>query len=131
MEKWFESGSLSQDETELMFKLLARFIAFDVDQFEHYVMHTPNGPMFADFSQASASGAHPLDEYIPAWPAWDGTGPKWTVWREDDTGRHIEIVSYGSPNPAAALAQRHQRHHGGTRFPNQRFWVTGPTQPSP
>jgi hypothetical protein len=85
MEEWFKAGELTAEEMQTFLRLLARFAGWNVDQWENLVMWTPHGPMFIDFN---AGGSNvPIDEYSPVWPLWGGSGPRWTVWREDQTGQ--------------------------------------------
>src|SRR4051812_13739145 len=120
MEEWFAAGKLTEDEMQTMLQLVARFVYWNVDQFEHFAMATPDGPMYVDFNQAGRTPYAP-DAYLPAWPRWSGTGPKWTVWREDDNGNRVEMVAFGSPEPAEALAAAYE-----ARGHKQRYWIERP-----
>ena len=102
MEEWFAAGGLSQEDFELLVKLAARYVYWDVDQFDHWELPTPGGSMFVDFNQ---SGPTPYGEdptaYRVLWPSLAVSERGWTVWREDDEGARPGHLRRGSPRTSA------------------------------
>jgi hypothetical protein len=122
MEAWYAARGLSEQEMDTFVRLLARFISFDVDQFEHFAFCTPSGAkLLVDFNQGPSP--YPDDAYREIWPLWDGQGPSWTVYREDENGARVEMTTYGSERSAEAIARAHEVRRPGQRYPGQRFWV--------
>lgn len=120
-ESWFESGALSQDEFDLMVRLVARYVAWDVDQFDHWEMPTPSGDaMYVDFHQGTTE-AYSADAYRPMWPTAEPGQPAWTVWRQDDNGNRVPMLRFGNPHAARAVA-----HAFEERGHRQSYWVEAP-----
>ena len=121
MEEWFAAGGLSQEDFELLVKLAARYVYWDVDQFDHWELPTPGGSMFVDFNQ---SGPTPYGEdptaYRVLWPSLAVSERGWTVWREDDEGAR-PVATFAEEAPARALAAQ-------WRPGQRRAWVRPPLQ---
>jgi hypothetical protein len=120
VEEWLAQGSLSQVEFELMVRLVGRYVRWDVDQFDHWVMPTDAGPWYVDFSIAPSDGATGVR---PVWPTAEPGGPAWVVWRQDDNGVRAEVARFASSAPAHAVARYfEQLGH------KQIYWVQDPPE---
>ena len=117
MEEWLEAGPLSQEEFRQLVKLTARYVYWDVDQFDHWVMPAPTGSMYVDFNQGFA-GAYPEDAYRPMWPNAEAGDPVWSLWRQDDNGNRVEMARYANEN----AAKRHQEEYE-RRGHKQLYWI--------
>lgn len=121
MESWFEAGALSRDEFEQLVRLTARYVAWDVDQFDHWAMPTPEGAvMYVDFNQGEQS-VYPTDGYRTMWPTGSAEDPRWTLWRQDDNGNRVPMRHYGNEHTARSVAEEFER-----RGHKQMYWVEPP-----
>lgn len=124
MEPWFDAGALSQDEFDHLMKLVARYVAWDVDQFDHWAMPAPAGSiMYVDFNQADQA-AYPVDAYRMMWPDLPASSVGWTLWRQDDDGNRVVVQRYGNEHAARMRAEALE-----ARGHKQRYWVE-PPEPS-
>jgi hypothetical protein len=60
-------GRLSDDESDMLRVLLARFAAHDLDQWEAWQIDTPHGLVFVQLSRKPADGANAI-AYNRIWP---------------------------------------------------------------
>lgn len=60
------SDSMTRDEFRQLAELLARYATSELDQFDHWRIETPYGPVFVDISRKAPSGYE--DAYDVLWP---------------------------------------------------------------
>jgi hypothetical protein len=121
MEDWFAEGALSQEEFDLLVRLTARYVGWDVDQFDHWELPTPNGPWWVDFGCRKMEDVYGEDAYRVMWPIAEPGEPAWTVWRQDDNGVKVEVARYDREDVAKArVAQLEWYPH------KQLYWITPP-----
>jgi hypothetical protein len=51
------SGSLTEDDLKQLAKLLARYAAHDLDQFEHWCVESPHGQVFIEITRQPRPGS--------------------------------------------------------------------------
>ncbi len=109
MEEWLEAGALSDEEFAQLVRLTARYVYWDVDQFDHWLLASEDGEHYIDFTEGDPPPFE-ATAYRPMWPRVDaGTSPKWTVWSEDDDGNRVEVAQFGNEGAAHALATSFER----------------------
>ena len=121
MEEWLEAGALTDEEFAQLVKLTARYVYWDVDQFDHWVLASEDGDHYVDFTQGRPPPFE-LDAYRAMWPRADArTTPVWAAWRKDENGNRVELARFGNEGAATALVAAYER-----RGRRQICWVEGP-----
>ena len=118
MEEWLTAGSLTSDELETLVKLTARYLLYDVDQFDHWVMGAERGgPVYVSFDWETQFP----DAYRVMWPSVEPGAPAWVVWKQDGNGNQVEVARLGNSKIAEIYLAGCKR-----RGQEQTYWVVPP-----
>src|SRR5689334_21399805 len=87
-------GRLSDAEVRELARLLARFAAHDLDQWEQWRIDSPYGPVYLVVTRELEPGWSD-ETFTRIWPLpahlAEDRPRGWTVWRQDDNGNRYEV----------------------------------------
>jgi hypothetical protein len=116
-------AELSEAELRDLLRLLARYVAHDLDQWENWRFQTSHGPVYVAMTRALFPD-WPDTAFTTVWPLpphLAGVRTKgWTVWRQDDNGNRYVVSRHDTQAEAQAVAADME-----ARGHKQIYWVAG------
>jgi hypothetical protein len=115
-------GRLTDAELGELARLLARYAANDLDQWENWRIETSHGPVYLLLTRMVMPGWPEEGAFTTVWPlpphlAGDQSR-RWTVWRQDDNGHRCVVSRHDSRAEADSVAATME-----ARGHRQTYWV--------